>query len=374
MGIKNLTRFLTQQFPELLEDVTLKDFAGKKIAIDTAIFMCKFKASSGKNWLDAFVSLVSWMWECGVTPIFVLDNGSPPEKAIEKKKRYEAKKKSLEKIAALEKAIETYKVDKIVTPLLKEVHQKESKNEENSRRKSLLLRPHVRKKEFNLAVVESKLARMKSHLFTITPSDWENLKALFDVLKIEWIVANGEGEKHCAWMVNTKNASAVLSEDSDCLAYGVETFLLKPNFSKKSVKKIIFSKLLQSLELSKEEFVDFCIMCGTDYNPNIKKIGVKRSFELIQKHRSIESVGKEGLDIAVLTHEGSRLLFALPDEYSFTETKQEEELTNRLRPSASGLECRMNKTEVATFFFQKNMKSDVHTIDRINSDFVNSSK
>ena len=132
MGIKNLTRFLTQQFPELLEDVTLKDFAGKKIAIDTAIFMCKFKASSGKNWLDAFVSLVSWMWECGVTPIFVLDNGSPPEKAIEKKKRYEAKKKSLEKIAALEKAIETYKVDKIVTPLLKEVHQKESKNEENS--------------------------------------------------------------------------------------------------------------------------------------------------------------------------------------------------------------------------------------------------
>ena len=334
MGIKNLTRFLTQQFPELLEDVTLKDFAGKKIAIDTAIFMCKFKASSGKNWLDAFVSLVSWMWECGVTPIFVLDNGSPPEKALEKKKRYEAKKKSLEKIAALEKAIETYKVDNIVTPLLKEVYEKESKNEENSRRKSLLLRPHVRK-EFNLVVVESKLARMKSHLFTITPNDWENLKALFNVLKIEWIVANGEGEKHCAWMVNTQNASAVLSEDSDCLAYGVETFLLKPNFSKKSLKKIIFSKLLQSLELSKEEFLDFCIMCGTDYNPNIKKIGVKRSFALIQKHRSIESVGKDGLDIAVLNHKGSRLLFALPDEYSFTETKQGLRRSACLRPASA---------------------------------------
>ena len=120
---------------------------------------------------------------------------------------------------------------------------------------------------------------------------------------------------------------------------------------------------IETTDHRKEEFLDFCIMCGTDYNPNIKKIGVKRSFALIQKHRSIESVGKDGLDIAVLNHQGSRLLFALPDEYSFTETKQ-----------GANVECRMNKTEVATFFFQKNMKSDVHTIDSINSDFVNSSK
>ena len=356
MGIKNLTSFLTKQFPELLEDVTLQDFAGKKIAIDTAIFMNKFKASAGNKWLDAFVSLVCWMWECNVTPIFVLDNGCPPEKASEKKKRYEEKKKRLAKVDELEKAIEAYNVDQVVTSILKEVYEKESKNDENSRRKSLLLRPNVQK-TFDLTVVKSKLNRMKSHLFTITPRDWENLKALFDVLKIEWILANGEAETHCAWMVKTNNASAVLSEDSDCLAYGVETFLLKPNFSQKKLKKITFSKLLEKLELSQDEFLDFCIMCGTDYNPNMKGIGVKRSYALIQKHRSIDSITAGGatpkkLDIAVLKHKVVRKLFTLSDAY---DSKKEV------------VECRplpINRTEVATFFFQKNMNCNVSDVLR----------
>lgn len=366
MGIKNLTTFLKKQFPELLEDVTMHDFSGKKIAIDTAIFMNKFKASSGKNWLDAFVSLVCWMWESGVTPVFVLDNGSPPEKASEKKKRYEEKKKRLAKVDELEKAIEAYKDDGIVTSILKEVYEKESNNEKNARRKSLLLRPHVQK-DFDLGVVESKLNRMKSHLFTITPRDWDNLKALFNVLKIEWILANGEAEKHCAWMVNTKNASAVLSEDSDCLAYGVETFLLKPNFSQKKMKKINFAKLLESLELSKEEFVDFCIMCGTDYNPNMKGIGVKRAYSLIQKHRSIEAISDtttKKLDTAVLKHETVRGLFTLPETYSDPSTFEAGGTfeTGGTFEAGGKTAPAINRTEVATFLFQKNMKSDISTI------------
>ena len=172
---------------------------------------------------------------------------------------------------------------------------------------------------------------------------------------MEWILANGEAETHCAWMVKTNNASAVLSEDSDCLAYGVETFLLKPNFSQKKLKKITFSKLLEKLELSQDEFLDFCIMCGTDYNPNMKGIGVKRSYALIQKHRSIDSITADGaspkkLDTAVLKHKVVRKLFTLSDTY---DSKKEV------------VECKplpINRTEVATFFFQKNMNSNVSDV------------
>lgn len=49
-------------------------------------------------------------------------------------------------------------------------------------------------------------------------------------------------------------------------------------------------KILKNLELSTEEFVDLCILLGCDYCPTIRGIGRKKSFELIQKHRNIETI------------------------------------------------------------------------------------
>ena len=44
------------------------------------------------------------------------------------------------------------------------------------------------------------------------------------------------------------------------------------------------------MELSYEQFVDLCILCGCDYCSTIKGIGPKTAFKLIKQHKSIETV------------------------------------------------------------------------------------
>ncbi len=48
----------------------------------------------------------------------------------------------------------------------------------------------------------------------------------------------------------------------------------------------------QGTGLSMEQFVDFCILCGCDYVNNIRGIGPVKALQLIQKHGSIEVMGK----------------------------------------------------------------------------------
>ena len=52
------------------------------------------------------------------------------------------------------------------------------------------------------------------------------------------------------------------------------------------------SVLLTELELTMEQFIDLCILCGCDYASNIRGIGAVRALSLIKQHGSIEAVIK----------------------------------------------------------------------------------
>jgi 5'-3' exonuclease len=51
-------------------------------------------------------------------------------------------------------------------------------------------------------------------------------------------------------------------------------------------------------------------MCGTDYNPNISKIGSKTAYKLIAHHESIEKIMSDtSIDVSVLNYIRVRHLF-----------------------------------------------------------------
>lgn len=50
--------------------------------------------------------------------------------------------------------------------------------------------------------------------------------------------------------------------------------------------------LLAELELTMDQFIDLCIMCGCDYANNIRGIGAVRALSLMKQHGSIEAVVK----------------------------------------------------------------------------------
>jgi len=71
------------------------------------------------------------------------------------------------------------------------------------------------------------------------------------------------------------------------------------------------------MELTSDEFLDFCIMCGTDYNDNIPGVGPVKAYALIKEYGSIEHIGRQtSLDISILNHIKSRELFRNYPKYT----------------------------------------------------------
>jgi flap endonuclease-1 len=90
-------------------------------------------------------------------------------------------------------------------------------------------------------------------------------------------------------MVKNKLVEGVIGEDIDTLVFGGET--LVKNFNRSDLAtEIKLSALLSSLELSYDQFVDFCILCGCDYSPKIAGIGPVKALAMIKKQGSIEGV------------------------------------------------------------------------------------
>lgn len=298
MGIKSLNKFLCEKCPEIFEAIHISEYQYKKIAIDISLYMCNFKSLYGEEgWLGAFIKMVVCLRENDIHCVFVYDSGSPPEKEAERRERRENRDKTDLRVTALELAIEKYhmtsEIDQILIDLKVEDQPK-------------LIRPV--KSSLNIQAIEYKVKKMRQQLFNITPTDFEVTRKLFDILDVPYLHAPMEAETMCADLCKQGKVDAVLSEDTDVLAYGTPCFLSKFNTMTATCLRISHDKLLESLSLKEEEFLDFCIMCGTDYNKNIFRIGPSKAYNLIQKHRSIDVVG-ENMDVAILNHKRTRELF-----------------------------------------------------------------
>jgi len=302
MGIKSLSKFLKEHYPQVFETIHISEYQFKKVAIDTSLYLCNYKASVGEGWLNAFLRLVSLLRENEIHCFFSYDSGSPPEKQAEKQHRRDARDKNEDRILNLEQAIEEYENTGVVDPILLEFQNKRGLVQ------SSIVRPM--KTSLNIQGIKFAVEKLRKQLFSISEADFALTKALFDVLQVPYANAPMEAEAFCSDLCRQGKVDAVLSEDTDVLAYGAPVFLTKMNTRDGTCMRIKYEDLLSEMEMTSEMFLDFCIMCGTDYNKNIFRVGPAKAFSLIQEHKSIEEVGKNTkLDISVLNHVRVRQLF-----------------------------------------------------------------
>ena len=81
-----------------------------------------------------------------------------------------------------------------------------------------------------------------------------------------------------------------------------------------TVVEITQESLLSQINLTKEQFLDVCIMCGTDFNKNMRNIGPVKALKLIREYKSIEGIrDNTDLDTSCLCHERVREIFTLGD-------------------------------------------------------------
>lgn len=358
MGIKSLHTFLKKHCPFIYEKCTLDEYRYEKIAIDTSIYICKFKTIYGKRWLDAFLLLISALRRNDIHPLFVFDTSFPPEKALEKKNRQIAREKNKDRVLRIHEDWLKFR-EVLLTDFLREEDDTASSssppsssdrcqlfkkfmlnNETSTCQDAFRIIPDLffsiyhpdlpsslkdvivrqvdmpnpslvfalleksacaeerdggddvfrDKNKVSLRSMDQLVDSIMNSLLVVSTGDYEKVKALFEILKIPTFQAIGEAEATCSWLCESGYVAAVLTEDTDVLAYGCPVFLHKLNLNDGTCSRIQHQTMLDALQLERHSFLDFCILCGTDYNKNLSKIGSDRGYKLILAHRDLEHI------------------------------------------------------------------------------------
>ena len=222
------------------EEISLKDLEGRTVAIDAYMDQNGNVTSHLSGILYRTASIV----DKGIKPIYVFDGES-----------HEHKAKTLEQRRAIkEEAMEKWE------------EAKAAGNIEEARKFAI------------------RTSRMSPYIL-------ESSKELLDYMGIPYVQAVGEGEAQGAYMVNQGDAWAVASQDYDCLLFGapriVRNLTLSGGLS--NLEYLELEKVLEELDLSREQLIDVALMVGTDFNEGIHGIGAKTGIKLI-RNNSLEDV------------------------------------------------------------------------------------
>jgi len=250
MGIKGLTSLIQKYAPESIESINLHTLSNKRLAIDASIFIYKMAFSvksskEGKNYghiIGIFQKSINYL-AVGIEPIYVFD-GKPPEA-------------------------------------------------KNSVLKSRRDKSDALKKLMNESEDKEKKEKYKTQSFRMTKEDVDDVKKLLSLMGISYIQADGEAEGYASELCKMGYVDGVVTEDMDSLAFGTP-LLVRSNIDKSIKRKDVLStinmqKILESMNISFDEFLDVCIMSGCDYCENIKGIGPNKSYQNIKEHKTIES-------------------------------------------------------------------------------------
>ena len=304
MGIRNLHKFLKKHTTNAYKETHLRVLRGKRIAIDTNIYLYKFKGCAREKWATMFTMFALKFQKYNIHAVFVYDTKAPVEKNARKEERKQRKRNAEQRIHALENAIHEYNNTGKATELLHEVSQK------NALPSLLIETPPVSKE-----AVYKEITCLENQIINLTREDVSVSKRILTELGLPYLDSPTEAETLCSHLCCHHLVDAVLSDDTDVLVYGTPLFLTKFNMRTDTCVELNFTDLLNQLQLTKAQFVDLCILSGTDYNDNIPNVGNEKAYKMIQKHGSIEGIHEEKqIDVSVLNHVSVRTLFEVPDE------------------------------------------------------------
>jgi 5'-3' exonuclease len=184
-----------------------------------------------------------------ITPIFIFD-GKPPE---EKKKllndRYLKKIESEKEYKELEKSLE-----------------KEAKIENNE--------------------IQQKMDSLKKKCIFIKKEQTNLIKELISSKGGIYIQYTNEADELCAWLTKEKKVWGCLSEDMDLFVYGCSRVYRSLNLLNDTVVCYQTKSILNTLNVTLEEFKEICVLSGTDYSSELlKSHSLYQTYQYFQEYK-----------------------------------------------------------------------------------------
>ena len=233
MGIRHLNRFIQTKCPNVSSRIHLEQLRGKKIAVDTSIYMYRFAGESAL--LENMYLMASLFRHYNIHAVFVFDGIPPPQKTelIESRRRKKDQAK--------------HQYD-IVADQLKQRQRTEHYN------------PEIAELEETMTQLRKKFARLRE-------CDIDNVKELLVSFGFAIIDAEGEADVLCAKLAIKKRVYACLSDDTDMFVYGCPVVLRYISLLNHSVVSYTMADILTELGgISQHEFKMVCVVNGTDYD------------------------------------------------------------------------------------------------------------
>ncbi len=305
MGVKGLSTLLKKYAADAMGQAHISAYAYQKVAVDTSLYMFKYRAAMGDRWLSAFVTLITCLRRHKVHPVFIFDTKAPEDKDEERRKRAERRERHADRITDLEEALARYYETGTVDDILTEAYKKVA----SEKVLRMFLRGPREGADFDPKYVEEELDRMRAKVISITEGDFRLLKDLLRHMGVQAVQAPGEAEAHASYLCAVGHVDAVLTEDSDVLAYGCPRSLSKLDVSTGMCTEVHIGDVYRSMGLSYSSFVDLCILCGTDYNTNMKGVGPEKAYKLITTLGNLEAVERAGYPVECLRYQRVRELF-----------------------------------------------------------------
>jgi len=264
MGIKGLMKFLQDAAPKAIREVKGPEaYTGRLLAIDASMCLYQFLIMIRENHSGTYNNLTNEdgqvtshiigmltrtlrLMEAGIKPVYVFD-GKPPELKLHELQTRREKRE--EATANLQSALESGDQEQIL---------------------------------------KSSKATVK-----VTREQNEQTKQLLRLMGVPVVDAPSEAEATCAALCRDGKVHAAATEDADCLTFGTKTLvrnLMAAEAQKKQILEVTLELALEQLNISMDQFIDFCILCGCDYCDTLKGVGPSTAIRLVMQHGSLEKV------------------------------------------------------------------------------------
>jgi 5'-3' exonuclease len=324
MGIQDLFTLVREHAKDVPVSLKFEDISDLSIAVDISVFFNKMvKGGGADDWLNRLVDLLMRFKRYRVTPEFVFDGPEvPKEKIAEQQRRRHAtngQKDVLERGKVLLEEIRNYRdMKKPPTKMMV--------------KEAMEIMGPIRIKAMEIDFTDifslapnfiTVMQRIEKQSSPILPEYISIAKDFIEAFGYTYYQYSGEAEALCSALVIGGYCDAVMSEDSDVLAYG--TPVLLRNIQADSFDAIALEDLLKGFGQTFERFRDMCIMLSCDYNQRAKgfpqdgkkyktaqQLGAKKVFDMMQTFSSIEEALPFIENPEVLIYERCRELFTPP--------------------------------------------------------------
>ncbi|KAL7682809.1 putative XPG/Rad2 endonuclease, PIN-like domain superfamily, 5'-3' exonuclease domain superfamily [Plasmopara halstedii] len=116
------------------------------------------------------------------------------------------------------------------------------------------------------------------------------LIAVLRKMNITFYVAPYEADAQLAFLSRQKIVDVVISQDSDCVPYGVKTVLYKLNSDgwgcELKRRSLGANEELSFVGWSEEMFIQLCVLAGCDYCPSVSGVGIITAYKLVNENKT----------------------------------------------------------------------------------------